>query len=105
MPNVICISGGGQRLEPLQNGRFPAKIAIPKKGAENDPRSSLELCAKHHSKKTPNIRKKDAVLKWPKLATTIRLEPLKNGQFRSTIKNAEKVQKRTLLPNYSYCVH
>ena len=51
MPNVICISGGGQRLEPLQNGRFRAKIAIPKKGAENDPRSSLELCEKHHSKK------------------------------------------------------
>ena len=52
-------------------------------------------------RKTPNIRKMRAFSKWPKVATTQRLQPFYNGQFGSKIKNAKKVRKTILLPHWS----
>ena len=41
-------------------------------------------------RKTLNILKIRAFLKWPKLATMYGLKPMQNGQFGSKIKNAKK---------------
>ena len=78
----------------MQSGQFGSKIKTAKKVRKTIGNQIKVALCKKPLQNTPNIRKKAAFWKWPKLPTMHGLYPMKNSQFGSKIKNAKKVQKK-----------